>query len=156
MVRDSGSLPMKDSSEQADYAPANDAELRTLQEDWACGELLTHAVRLVEFVDRHRAEILGYAGAGAGPATKLATIKRQIVSVESVCTHSEMLDQTRAIHDEIWYRGERGEYDRHHIVHDWTSRHAAAWRRWRLKEYLFVVDRCAESLLSHLEGTGGP
>lgn len=142
---------MNDRSDHADYAPANDAELRTLQEDWADGELLTHAVRLVEFIDRHRADILALAGPGADAAVKVQTIKRQIIRLESVCTLSEMLDQRRAIHDEIWFRGERGEYDRHHIVHDWTSRHAAAWRRWRLKEYLFVVDRCAESMLSHLE-----
>ena len=145
---------MKDSSDPAAYAPANDAEWRTLQEDWADGELHTHAVRLVEFIDRHRLEILALAGPDADPAARLATIKRQIVRLESVCSLSEMLDQTRAIQDEIWYRGERGEYDRHHIVHEWTSRHAAAWRRWRLKEYLFVVERCAESMLSHLEGRG--
>jgi len=146
------SLLMQDRHDPAGYTPANDAELRTLEIGWARGDLQEHAVRLVEFVDRHREEILALAGPGADVPTKLATIKRQIVRLESVCSLSEMLDQTRAIRDEIWYRGERGEYDRQHIAHEWTSRHAAAWRRWRLKEYLFVVDRCAEAMLSHLEG----
>lgn len=145
-------LPMKDRSDPADYAPANDAEWRALQDNWMRGGLHTHAVRLVEFIDRHREEIIALAGPGAEAEAKLRTIKRQIVRVESVCSLSEMRDQARAIQDEIWYRGERGEYDRQHIAHEWTSRHAVAWRRWRLKEYLFVVDRCAESLLTHLDG----
>jgi hypothetical protein len=143
---------MNDRSDPAKYVPANEAELRTLQEDWAYGELQTHAVRLVEFVDRHRAEILALAGPGASAEMKLQTIKSQVVRLESVCSLSEMQDQRRAIQDEIWYRGERGEYDRRHIAHEWASRHAAAWRRWRLTEYLFVIDRCAEALLSHLDG----
>lgn len=142
---------MKDRSDPAGYAPANDAEWRTLQTSWARGELQGHAVRLVEFVDRHREEILHLAGPQADATARLHTIKRQIVGLESVCTLSEMQDQRRAIQDEIWFRGERGEYDRVEIVHQWTSRHAAAWRRWRIKEYLFVVDRCAEAMLSHLE-----
>lgn len=143
---------MKDRSDPASYAPANDAEWRTLQSSWSRSELQTHAVRLLEFVDRHRLEILALAGPQAGADAKLQTLKRQIVSLESVCTLTEMLDQRRAIHDEIWFRGERGDYDRANIVHEWTSRHAASWRRWRIKEYLFVVDRCAEAMLSHLDG----
>ena len=143
---------MNDSCEPSEYLPANAAERTTLEARWARGDLHDHAVRLVQFVDRHRSEILAFAGAATDPAAKVHTIKQQIVRVQSVCTLSEMQDQTRAIHDEIWFRGERGEYDRRHIAHEWASRHAAAWRRWRLKEYLFVVDRCAEAMLRHLEG----
>jgi len=142
---------MNDRSDPAHFAPANDAERRTLQANWARGDLQGHAVRLLEFVDRHRGEIRVLAGAGADAQAKLQTLKRQIVRLESVCTLSEMRDQTRAIRDEIWFRGERGEYDRQHIAHEWASRHAADWRRWRLKEYLFVVECCAEAMLSHLE-----
>lgn len=142
---------MRDRRDPAHYLPANDAERRTLEKSWEHGDLHAHAVRLVEFIDRHRLAILALAGADAAAAVKLQTIKRQIVSLESVCSLSEMHDQTRAIQDEIWYRGERGEYDRRNIAHEWASRHAAAWRRWRLKEYLFVVDQCAEAMISHLE-----
>lgn len=119
------------------------------------GDFQTHAVRLVEFIERHRGEILALAGPTADAGAKLMTLKRQIVQQQSVCSQSEMMDQARAIHDEIWYRGERGEYDRRHIAHEWASRHAEAWRRWRLKEYLFVVDRCADRMLAHLDEDPG-
>lgn len=134
----------------AQFAPANDAELRTLEHNWTSGRLHVHAVRLLGFIDRHRAEILGLAGPDAGTATLLRVVKQQIVRLGSVCTLSEMHDQAREIRDEIWIRGERGDYDRAHIVHEWASRHAANWRHWRLKEYLFVADRCAPALLEHL------
>jgi hypothetical protein len=50
------------------------------------------------------------------------------------------------IHNEIWYRGQAGYYDRDGIQQEWTICHAHAWRRWRLKEYCFVADRCADRL----------
>lgn len=139
-------------SEAAGFAPANDAELRTLETAWTEGKLRAHADRLLEFIDRHRSDILLLAGAARDGATLLQTVKLQIVQHGSVCSVSEMRDQARAIRDEIWIRGERGEYDRAHITHEWTSRHAANWRRWRLKEYVFVVERCAPELLALLHG----
>lgn len=134
------------------YTPANEAELETLRTRWARGELQDHAVRLLAFIERHRDEINALAGPRVDAPGRLESLKLQIVRLESVCSLSEMQDQTRAIRDEIWYRGEKGDYDRRHIAHEWASRHAAAWRRWRLKEYLFVVDRCAEAMLKHLDG----
>jgi hypothetical protein len=65
-----------------------------------------------------------------------------IVQVGTVHAQSEMQDQIRAIRDEIWYRGERGDYDRERITQDWATQHANPWRRWRIKEYLYVADRC--------------
>jgi hypothetical protein len=143
---------MIDLSEPVSFAPANDAEKSALETAWASGRLQSHAVRILNFIDRHREEILHLAGSAPASAMQLRTVKRQIVHLGSVCTVSEMHDQAREIRDEIWIRGERGDYDRAHIAHEWASRHAAAWRVWRLKEYLFVVDRCADAILAHLEG----
>ena len=55
----------------------------------------------------------------------------------------ELKDQKREIENELWYRGEEGNGNRSGIQLEWTARHAAEWRRWRIKEYLFVADRCA-------------
>ena len=147
-----GLLPMHPVSDPATYAPANEAETHALESNWANGKLHTHAVRLLGFIDRHRDEILQLAGPAREPQTLISTVKMQIVRLGSVCSLTEMHDQAREIRDEIWIRGERGEYDRTHITHEWASRHAGNWRHWRLKEYLFVVDRCAAAVLEHLNG----
>ena len=66
----------------------------------------------------------------------------------------EMNDQAREISDEIWIRGEHGEYDRAHIVEEWTARHAADWRHWRLTEYLYVMERLAGDVIARLRPGG--
>jgi len=137
------------------YAPANDAERATLEEHWAGGRLQERLTRVLEFVERHREEIRWRASAATAAPDPLAfveTVKRLIIEAGSVHHRSEMHDQVRAIHDEIWIRGERGDYDREFITRNWTSRHAAAWRHWRLKEYVFVANHAVGAITETVRG----
>ena len=61
------------------------------------------------------------------------------------------LDQIKEIESEIWIQGERGNHDREQIAAEWTQRHARSWREWRIKEYLFAVERMDSRLAECLE-----
>lgn len=140
------------------YEPANDAERATLEASWAHGTLQRHLVRLLEFIDRHRDDLRTLATDPGDPLAIAHAMKRLIIHLGTVHHRSEMDDQVRAIHDEIWICGERGSYDREFIKHDWTSRHASNWRRWRIKEYLFVVDHSVGAIfegMHHGQGAAG-
>jgi hypothetical protein len=125
-------------------------ERRVLELRWTQGRLQAHVERLLAFAERRRDEILAAVGSDLDPAALVRATKWLVVRQESVHAPSEMRDQVREIHDEIWIRGERGDYDRERIKHEWTSKHAAAWRRWRVKEYIFVADRCTADLVNRL------
>ena len=145
---------MKPEAHRVIPAAVSPAERAALERAWRDGGLDGHAGRVLAFIDRRREEILSRAGATPGAESLLNVIRAFIVETGSIDPHSEMRDQTRAIQDEIWIRGERGEYDRSHIAQEWTSRHAAAWRHWRVQTYLFVVDRLAAELVARLSPPG--
>lgn len=85
--------------------------------------------------------------------TILTTVKQGIVQARSIDCRNEMTDQMKAINDEIWFCGERGEYDRNQIAINWTAQHAENWRRWRIKEYLYLVDQRIDIINSILEAS---
>lgn len=143
---------MNENNDFAKYEAANDAERKTLELSWAEGRLQRHIELILAFLDRQHEDILRLTGSSPEPAELLRTTKRMIVQAGTVHPQSEMQDQIRAIHDEIWYRGEKGDYDRERITQDWTLQHAQAWRRWRIKEYLFVSDRCVTPIVHRLLG----
>jgi hypothetical protein len=143
---------MNENDDFAEYEAANDAERSTLELHWVEGRLQRHIELILAFLDRQREDILRLTGGSPEPAELLRTTKRMIIQAGTVHAQAEMQAQTRAIHDEIWYRGEKGDYDRARIAQDWTSRHAAAWRHWRIKEYLFVADRCVTPIVHRLLG----
>jgi len=134
----------------SNFEPANDAERATLEASWAQGRLQRHLARLLEFIDRHRADLCLLATDPQDPLAIVHATKRLIIHVGTVHHRSEMDDQLRAIHDEIWICGEKGSYDRAFITRDWTSRHASNWRCWRLKEYLFVADHSVEAIFARM------
>lgn len=136
----------------AELEPANDDARDALEREWASGRLDPYGERLLAFVTRHRAAIVQRAGPDADAHALLLAAKQHVILAGAVHPRSEMVDQAREIQDEIWIRGERGEYDRQHIAHEWTSRHAANWRRWRLTEYLYVMDRRAHEIVAALLG----
>lgn len=117
---------------------------------WNAGLLRDHVDRVLAFVERNRYAILRVAGPARDHEKLLAITKRLIVSAGAVHAPSEMRDQVREIQDEIWIRGERGDYDHVNIAHEWTSLHASNWRAWRVKEYLFVADRAANDIVATL------
>jgi hypothetical protein len=129
------------------------AEQAALEQSWREGRLDVHAMRVLAFVDRQREEILIRAGEFPNSECLLNVIRTFIAEKESIDAYAEIRDQIRAIHDEIWIRGERGEYNRSHIAQEWTSKHAATWRRWQVMKYLFVVDRHTVEILARLSSS---
>ncbi|MBI4624630.1 MAG: hypothetical protein HY736_15605 [Verrucomicrobia bacterium] len=132
---------MTDHDEFKEFEPANDAELHALERRWAGGDLRRHVTRIMDFIDQNRSVIQGSVDGAHPPVAVLAVVKGLIAQAGSVHHPSEMRDQAEEIRNEIWIRGEKGDYDRAFITREWTSRHAANWRRWRLKEYLFLVEK---------------
>ena len=108
-----------------------EAERFGLELRWYEGGMLLYVERLISFVAQHREEIALAAAANDG-ASLLAATKRFIAQRGSIHLAAELKDQRQEIENELWYRGENGENCRRGISLDWTARHAAAWRRWRI------------------------
>jgi hypothetical protein len=136
---------------ETDLEILSDTELFALELRWYEGRMLLYAEWLFAFVDRHRADISLLATGSREPVALVAATKRLIIQRGSLRMAAEMEDQIREIENELWYRGEKGEHDRAGIEAAWTLAHARAWRRWRICEYLFVVDRCASRIVGILE-----
>src|SRR5882757_2937277 len=119
-----------------------DAERFGLELRWYEGRMLLYVEWLISFVVEHREEIVS-AVLVNDTAALLAATKQLVAQRGSIHLAAELKDQRQEIENELWYRGEKGESCRRGISLDWTARHAAAWRRWRVQEYLFVADRCA-------------
>ena len=134
-----------------DYEAALPAELEALWKSWDGGALAHLAEQLKTFAAERRESILTRAGGTADPIALIAALKRMVVELGTVHHPSEMRAQMGEIHNFIWYHGESGNYNRELIATDWTTRHAGSWRRWRLKEYLFVIDRVADELVTQLK-----
>ena len=137
-----------------DSAPDGDhlteAERFALELRWYEGRMLPYADWLTAFVERYHEEIRREAAGADEAAALLAATKRLIAQRGSIHMVGELKDQKREIENELWYRGEKGKCDRAGILLEWTARHAAAWRRWRIQEYLFVTDRCANQVVALL------
>lgn len=134
-----------------DYTVLSEPERLALELRWYEGRMLPYAEWVLAFVERHRAELLAAANGSGDPGVLLAATKALIIERGSVHMAAELKDQMREIENELWYRGEKGEYDRAGIQADWTTRYAVAWRRWRIREYLFVTDRCAGRVVRVLQ-----
>jgi hypothetical protein len=134
----------------SEFSLDNPADVAVLRRSWEAGDLLRYVAPVLDFVVRHRAEILVLTSGATDPAALLASTKRFIMRSRIVHFCFEMKDQQREISREIWYCGERGDYDRARIEQDWTARYAADWRRWRIKEYLFVAERCETEIVALL------
>jgi hypothetical protein len=139
-----------DDSAPPELDPFTDAELMALELRWYEGRMLPYTDWLMDFIARHRTEILLSADNSRDTAGLLAATKRVIVQRGSMHMVGELKDQMREIENELWYRGEKGEHDRAGIKQEWTARYANAWRRWRIKEYLFVADRCSQRIATFL------
>jgi hypothetical protein len=150
IVRQAHLHRVHDESSPPAFDPPNAAETFALELRWYEGRMLPYAEWLMDFAGRHRAEILALAAGSGEPAALVAATKRLIVQRGSLRRAEELHDQIHEIENELWYRGEKGDHDRRRIQQEWTVANACAWRRWRIKEYLFVADRCAEELAATL------
>jgi hypothetical protein len=132
------------------YEATLPAELETLWQCWRQGKLASHASQLKDFAVQQRDAIRTQVGSLTVGTALLTALKLRVVELGTVHHPTEMRDQTGEIHKHLWYQGQKGEHDRHRVVQDWTTAHAGNWRRWRIEEYLFVIDRIAEELTRRL------
>lgn len=123
------------------FSPLRDAERATLDQLWQSGRLQRHVECLERFYreKRHQFRQRLQSQVDSGELTKVA--KSLVIENGTVDPHSETLDQIKAIESEIWIQGEQGNHDRNRIATEWTERYAQAWRDWRLKEYLYTIER---------------
>jgi hypothetical protein len=125
-------------------------ELKTLNAEWEAGKLAGISAHLLEFVDRHRDEILAMANFSYSPEDLLAAVRQCVRLRGFIHLPLDMADQIREISNEIWYHGERGDFNRAKIQEEWTVKHALTWRKWRVKQILYVVDRRASDVAASL------
>jgi hypothetical protein len=138
----------------ADFRALSEREQFALELRWYQEGMLPYVDWIMEFVERRRDEILESAQGAHEPDVWLAVTKRLIAERGTMHMAAEMKDQMKEIERELWLRGEKGEHDRAGIKLEWTKLHGAAWRRWRVQEYLFVADRCADRIVAVLETPG--
>ena len=117
-----------------------------MERQWNDGKLAHHHEQVLRFVQEQRAEILALAQGQTDAASLAAATQKLIATLRTIHHQSEMHDQMREMHNEIWYCGQRGDYDTKRITREWVARHGSNWRRWRIKEYLFVAGRCAAEI----------
>jgi len=121
-------------------------ERHTLQQLWDSGKLQRHAQALERFYRKKHQELRQLLSATYEDDDLIEAAKLLVIQNKIVDQIAESLDQLKAIESEIWIQGEQGNHDREQIACDWTQHHAAAWREWRIKEYLYTVERMEESL----------
>lgn len=133
-----------------DVEPATQEELKTLKAEWEAGKLAGISAHLLEFVERHRNEILSLANFSYAPDELIAAVHTYVIQRGFIHLPLDMADQIREISNEIWYHGERGDFNRAKIQEEWTVKHAQTWRKWRVKQILYVVDRRSSDVAAAL------
>jgi len=125
-------------------------ELKALNAEWESGKLAGISAHLLEFVERHRDEILNLAHFSYAPEELLEGVRQVVRQRGFIHLPLDMADQIREISNEIWYHGERGDFNRAKIQEEWTVKYAQTWRKWRVKQILYVVDRRASDVAAAL------
>lgn len=110
------------------------------------GQLNNICLHLLEFVNRHKGEIREIAKKNRLNNSNVEATKQLIQHRGSIHLPSEMADQIKEINNEIWYRGEHGDYDRAKIQEEWAMRYASMWRNFRIKEILYVAEQKASEI----------
>jgi hypothetical protein len=130
-----------------------DEELKIIESLYKSGQLNGICTHLMEFVSRHREEIKAIASRNIQPNDTFLDATKQLIQHRgSIHLPSEMADQIKEINNEIWYRGEHGDYNRSKIQEEWAMRYASMWRNFRIKEILFVCDQKAPEIEVILKG----
>ena len=132
--------------------PLTADEQQALEIRWYEGRMLPYVEWIHDFADKHRTELLRVAGVRPTRPELVAAVKDLIIQRGSMHMAAELKDQMREMEKELWYCGEKDPATRAEIKQRWTAKHAAAWRKWRIKEYLFVVDLCQDELAHQLLG----
>ena len=126
-------------------------ERHYLDELWHSGRLQRHLDALERFYRKKRHELRELLKTSTDSAELVEKAKYLVIENGIVDQLTETLDQIKEIESEIWIQGERGNYDRQKIAEEWTVRYASSWREWRLKEYLYAVERMESQLAACLD-----
>lgn len=130
-----------------------DEETKIIEGLYKAGQLNNICAHLLEFVSRHKEEIKAIASRSSRADNGAVDATKQLIQHRgSIHLPSEMADQIKEINNEIWYRGEHGDYNRSKIQEEWAMRYASMWRNFRIKEILFVCDQKADEIHSILNG----
>lgn len=127
-----------------------DQERAQMERYWYEGKMLPYANLLLDFVAIHRAAIFREALGPVDSAALREALKRRVYRRGSVHIASENRDQKAEMEKECWYQGQRGAHDRSEVMVRWVEDYGKAWRRWRVREYLFVIDRLEHRLVAQL------
>ena len=128
-----------------------DEETRIIEGLYKSGQLNGIATHLLEFVSRHKQEIQSVARKTRSDQDLIEATKQLIQHRGSIHLPSEMADQIKEINNEIWYRGEHGDYNRSKIQEEWAMKYASMWRNFRIKEILYVVEQKAVEIQAILK-----
>lgn len=127
------------------------AERQLLEQLWQAGRLQRHLDALERFYRQKRDEFKQLLDT-TSDNEEIVQIAQYLVAQSGIVDRlTETLDQIKEIESEIWIQGEVGNHDRDKIAEEWTLRHARAWREWRIKEYLYAVERMDSRLAECLE-----
>ncbi len=129
-----------------------DKDMKILAEMFDAGQLGSICEHVLDFVNRHRQDIIKMAQ-GKEDVHLLEATKILVRQRGSIHLPSEMADQIREINNEIWYRGEKGDFDRAKIKEEWAMKYAGAWRTWRVREIIYVIERMAVPIINSLRKT---
>ena len=127
-------------------------EIRIIEGLYKSGQLNSICAHLLEFVSRHRDEIKAIAKRNRIGNNFAEATKQLVQHRGSIHLPSEMADQIKEINNEIWYRGEHGDYDRSKIQEEWAMKYASMWRNFRIKEILYVADQKSDEIDAILNG----
>ncbi len=139
-----------DDSHPHELPSLTDKERAQMEVYWYKEKMLPFIDLLAGFVERHRDEIFGEAGSSTDAAGLREALKRLVFRRGSVDMPSELRDQKAEMEKECWYRGQEGMHNRSDVKLKWADKYGREWRQWRVREYLFVIDRCEARLVAHL------
>jgi hypothetical protein len=128
-------------------------EFKIIEGLYKSGQLNGICAHLLDFVTRHQEEIRAIAARERVVGDGVVEATKQLVQHRgSIHLPSEMADQIKEINNEIWYRGEHGDYNRSKIQEEWAMRYASMWRNFRIKEILYVCDQKSAEIAAILKG----
>jgi hypothetical protein len=127
-----------------------------VEEKYRKGDLRQTENHLLNFVERHREDILEVAydeSTSPNDDMLLDAVRLFVLSKGTIHPPAEMADLIREINREVWYRGEeQGVQDPRKVAEEWQEKYAVKWREARLFEVFVVMELDASAVLERLRG----
>lgn len=133
--------------------PLTAEEVGKLEMEWRDGKLTSHQAHILKFADQNRDAILRRTSGEMDEPSVVKATRQMIAELGTIQPAAELRDQIQEIQNTIWFGGQRGDYDHARIKREWTEHHAANWRRWRIQQYLLVVERLGSELAHRLSSS---